>query len=207
MEQGKEYVLLTDVTQLVDAFTLWHNALRGGPERPDSPKTWWLEEQGIGVRLVRDADRSAFTAPGSGLLLPGADLKADRNSDEVAVQINPGNRPGDGNVPSAVARGSDGGLWLLRQAWLQARPGSADVGKTIKEREADFISRTGLTPVAVKADAPPHDRLWCIVCSLSQGAEAAKDATGAFVRRAAYARLSADSSEVVPIGWTAWRPG
>lgn len=193
MEHLKEYVLLTDVVEIAGAFTTWHEALRGGADQTAAHQTWWIGDQGIGVRLVKGGSRSGFTDPAGGLL-PGADLTTDRGFKDFAVQINPGSHPGDGNVPSAIARGPDGMLWLVRQAWLQGKQRADGAEPRIEAPE--FLARTGLDPVRVTVAAGPKDRTWCRVCPLGAGPRAIRDDTGAYVRWAAFAR----SAEADPAG-------
>lgn len=180
-----EYVLLTNVKEIVSAFRSWHDALQDGAKLTTASQSWWVDEQGIGVRLRKDPARSSLTDP-AGSLLAGADLTVGPGFHDIVVQINPGNRPGDGNVPSAAARSPDGRLWLVRQAWLQ---GKQRFERTEPRIEApEFLARTGLSPVQVKVATGPKDRTWCIVCPLSEGPQAVRDHTGAYVRRASLAR-------------------
>ncbi|MDO9711861.1 hypothetical protein, partial [Paracraurococcus lichenis] len=185
MIQNGEFVLLKETKLIAAAFKDWHEALRGGPELPTSGMSWWIDELGFGVSL-QWSKTNKKDAPA--LHVPGAKLTTTRNtrSKDFVVEINPGSRPGNGHVPSAVAVGPDGKLWLLRQAWLQGKRRANGSEPRIETDE--FLARTGFTPVPVKVAEGPVDRTWCIVCPLERGQEEMRNATRAYVFWAAVAR-------------------
>lgn len=174
-----ELALVTDEAVSRGAFAIWRRALLDSAVRRGT--LYWLLEGGIVLR------------PGRSGRTPGDDrmeLGTDPTGRSWAVQINEPRIAGDHNSLSAIALSPGGERFLLRQGFL--RPNEQG-GHTISG--AEFVSRTGLAPVRVRAEGLAARRQWFTVCTLESSPEEMRLATSRFVDRCAAARASADAGE------------
>lgn len=175
--------LVTDEAASRQGFSTWRQCLLDGAIRKGS--LFLLLEGGIVLRPTR----SGRTANDDRM-----ELGVDPAGRSWAVQINEPRIPGDHNSLSAIGVDAAGERFLLRQGFLRpSEPG----GHTISG--AEFVSRTGLNPVAVEAVGLAARRQWFRVCSLDSAPEEMRRATSRFVDRCAAARSAADAGEA-PIG-------
>ncbi|MEA3044675.1 MAG: 5-methylcytosine-specific restriction enzyme [Sphingomonadales bacterium] len=172
---------VTDESASRQGFAAWRQSLQAGAVQKGS--LLWLLEGAIVMRPSKsgrtpDADRM--------------ELGVDPLGRFWAVQINEPRIAGDHNSLSAIGVDAAGGRLLLRQGFLRPNePG----GHTISG--AEFVSRTGLAPIAVEAADLAARRQWFRVCSLDSTSEEMRLATGAFVDRCAAARLDVDAGEPI----------
>jgi hypothetical protein len=155
--------LLTDQSQIREAFSVWRNAMEQHGRRRGS--IWWLPAGRVYFRIKENDFK----------------LGLDPTSDNWTVELN---EPGQGteNPLAGLARNSIGRRYLLRQGILHKNAQSSRI------ESSEFEDRTGLKPAAVTINSKPTTRSWFIVTALDIPEAEICQNTAAFVDRCGLAR-------------------
>jgi hypothetical protein len=163
---SRRFTIITRKSDIVRAFRRWQSALLK-PADYIGPIGWLPEEQ-IAVAAYGDAP--------PGKLKNKAALGVDPDGTDWAVQINIPAAPATENGLSAVARDTEGNLYLLRQGRLQSNNQSDLVS------EEDFRQLSGLSPVAAYFGDTPARRAWYVVTQITDDEAEMRGNTAGFVK-------------------------
>jgi hypothetical protein len=163
--RSERLTIITSKTEVTRGFRRWQEALLKTADYAGA--VGWLPQEEIAVADYGNA------SPGK--LREKATLGIDPTGADWSVQINIPSAPTTENGLSAVARDSEGQMYLLRQGRLQSNNQSDLV------TEDDFRALSGLTPAAVFIGDAPARRTWYVVTQITDDDAEMRRSTARFV--------------------------
>jgi hypothetical protein len=160
--------LVTDRADAVAGFEKWRSTILEGALLRE--RRFWVPEAGIVVD-------PPYRGPDGRMIVA---MATDPDADTRTVSIVEPLRPGTRNPLSNIAVDYRGQRFLVHQAKLSA------AGANVTKEQ--FLTRTGLAPVAVEATGLDADRAWLVVANLDAPSTEIRQSTGRFVHYCAVAR-------------------